>query len=144
MKQHHLSVTRTARYFTFGNSTDPANVWFVLHGYGQMAEAVVRECSVLDETLNHVVVPEGLSRFYLSGATRPDGPEVATGASWMTREDREAEIMDYVGYLDTLYDRVFDNIKRPAVTVRLLGFSQGADTACRWIDPRWRESCRSD
>ncbi len=134
MEQHHLSVTRTARYITSGNSTDPPTVWFVLHGYGQLAEPVARECSVLGANQNLVVVPEALSRFYLSDAQRLHGPDVSTAASWMTREDRESEIGDYVGYLDTLYDRVFEGIDRAKANVRVLGFSQGADTACRWID----------
>lgn len=134
MKQHHLSVTRSARYFTLGNSTDPSNVWFVLHGYGQLAKSIIRECSVLDESQNYIVVPEALSRFYFGNAQRLHGPDVSIGASWMTREDRVSEIDDYVGYLDTLYAHVFDDIERMMVTVRVLGFSQGAETACRWID----------
>jgi predicted esterase len=134
MKQHHLSVTRTARYFALGNSTNPSQLWFVLHGYGQLAQRFISEYSVLDENQNLVVAPEALSRFYFGEAQRLHGPHVSVGAPWMTREDRESEISDYVGYLDALYDRVFDDIDRSTVAVRVLGFSQGADTACRWID----------
>lgn len=134
MDQHQLSVTRTARYFTSGNSTGPSAVWFVLHGYGQLAEPVAHECSVLDADQHFIVAPEALSRFYLSDPQRLHGPDVKTAASWMTREDRESEIEDYVGYLDTLYDHIFEGIDRAKVSVHVLGFSQGASTACRWID----------
>lgn len=58
---------------------------------------------------------------------------VRVGATWMTREDRLAEIADYVGYLDTLYDEVFARVDRGAVKVLVLGFSQGVATACRWL-----------
>lgn len=51
------------------------------------------------------------------------------GATWMTREDRLAEIDDYVRYLDAVYAAVMGSAR---VSVTVLGFSQGASTACRW------------
>src|SRR2546429_2067532 len=50
----------------------------------------------------------------------------------MTREDRLAEIADYVRYLDAVYDDVFGRVDRARVTVHTLGFSQGAATVSRW------------
>ena len=36
--EHHLEVSRTARYWVLGEGTAaPREVWFVLHGYGQLA-----------------------------------------------------------------------------------------------------------
>ncbi len=80
-----------------------------------------------------MVVPEALSRFYLGDHTRPAGPDTKVGASWMTREDRLTEITDYVQYLDRLYRTIFGRVKREAVTVHVLGFSQGTATATRWL-----------
>jgi predicted esterase len=51
----------------------------------------------------------------------------------MTKEDRLLEIEDYVAYLDALYYQTFDEVDRLLVKVRVLGFSQGATTACRWL-----------
>lgn len=51
----------------------------------------------------------------------------------MTREDRLAEIDDYVGYLDALHARVFGSVDRAAVEVYALGYSQGAATVTRWV-----------
>src|SRR5207237_10690301 len=83
---------------------------------------------LLDDGRRHLVAPEGLSRFYVGeGAT-----ERRVGASWMTREDRLAEIEDYVRYLDAVYDDVFGRLDRARVTVHALGFSQGAATVSRW------------
>jgi predicted esterase len=49
----------------------------------------------------------------------------------MTREDRDAEIADYVGYLDAVADEVLGSLPpRPRLDVH--GFSQGAATASRW------------
>jgi predicted esterase len=48
----------------------------------------------------------------------------------MTREDREHEIDDYIGYLDALYNAVTGDVARR--TIVALGFSQGAATVSRW------------
>ena len=125
MAEHHLSVPRTARFFTLGNEAAPIELWFVLHGYGQLAARFIRHFEPLDDGSRLVVAPEGLSRFYIE-ANRPE----KIGASWMTREDRLAEIADYVRYLDAVYAAV-GGATRPRVVV--LGFSQGTATAARWL-----------
>jgi predicted esterase len=50
----------------------------------------------------------------------------------MTREDRLAEIDDYVRYLDLLHDRIFERLSGSNARLRVLGFSQGVATATRW------------
>lgn len=128
MQEHHVHVPRTARYFTLGaGSADARQVWFVCHGYGRLAHGFLREFHVLDDGTRLLVAPEGLSRFYT------DHVRQVVGASWMTREDRLAEITDYVKYLDTVYEHVFRSVLRSSVSVFVLGFSQGAAAAARWI-----------
>lgn len=128
MQQHHFPVPRSARYFTLGRpSNHLRQVWFVCHGYGELAHEFLRHFELLDDGQRLVIAPEGLSRYY----TDHDGGSV--GASWMTREDRLAEINDYVGFLDALYEQVFKRTDRSSVAVYVLGFSQGAHTAARWI-----------
>lgn len=123
---HHVSVPRTARFFTLGKGGDSAvEIWFVLHGYGQLAERFIRYFTPLDDGTRLVVAPEGLSRFYLES-----GRNDKIGASWMTREDRLAEIADYVRYLDAVYAAVGAEVAR---RVTVLGFSQGTATAARWL-----------
>ena len=128
-QERHLPVTRTARYFQLNEvAAHTRQVWFVCHGYGQLAEYFIRHFAPLtaaDPTLT-VIAPEGLSRFYLQGT----GGRV--GATWMTREDRLTEIEDYVGYLNHLATAVLT--AAPAtVRVTVLGFSQGAATVSRWL-----------
>src|SRR5439155_683249 len=126
MHEHHLSVSRTARYFTLGErSAAEAEVGFACHGYGQLAARFLEKLRVLDDGTRYLVAPEGLSRFYLSESPT----ERRVGASWMTREDRLAEIADYVQYLDAVYQEVFGLLDRSQVTVHALGFSQGVATA---------------
>ncbi len=83
---------------------------------------------MLDDGRRYLVAPEGLSRFYLSESPT----ERRVGASWMTREDRLAEIDDYVAYLDAVCADVFTSLDRLRVTVHALGYSQGASTVSRW------------
>ena len=131
--EHHLEVTRTARYVTVGGTADVREVWVAIHGFGQLARRFARMCAPLAAPHRLVVVPEALNRYYLP--TDPGQPpeQARVGATWMTREDREAEIRDYVGYLDTLYDAVCAPHVARGATVRVLGFSQGVATATRWF-----------
>jgi len=128
LKEHHLSVKRTARYFALGDPARAGEVWFACHGYGQLAARFLEKLRVLDDGRRYLVAPEGLSRFYLSESPT----ERRVGASWMTREDRVAEIDDYVLYLDAVYADVFGSLDRARVTVHALGFSQGTSTVSRW------------
>ena len=50
----------------------------------------------------------------------------------MTREDRLAEMEDYIRYLDLLHDGLFQVVPRQEARLRVLGFSQGVATAARW------------
>ncbi|OWP62623.1 phospholipase [Hymenobacter amundsenii] len=126
--EHQLAVTRTARYQQLGElSGATRRLWFVAHGYGQLAAYFVRHFAhlVAADPALVVIAPEGLSRFYLNGT----GGRV--GATWMTKEDRLAEIDDYVAYLNQLAAAVLPHAPNAAVTV--LGFSQGAATVSRWL-----------
>ena len=121
---HHITVPRTARYHTVG-AAEARNVWFVLHGYGQLARYFMRPFATLADGTRRIIAPEALSRFYL------DGFDGRIGATWMTSADREHEIDDYVRYLDALADEVLpETSDAPHITA--LGFSQGTATACRW------------
>jgi len=124
--EHRITVPRSARYFTIGRAEGEA--WFVLHGYAQLAARFLRHFEPLDDGTRLIVAPEGLSRFYLG-----EDSARRVGATWMTKEDRVAEIEDYVRYLDAVYGECVRSLDRAQIKVTLLGFSQGAATACRWF-----------
>lgn len=124
MIEHSILTTRTARYLTAGDAR-AADAWLIVHGYGELAQDALENFGQLQSLF--LVAPEGLSRFYMDRHRR-------VGASWMTRENRLAEIEDYRQFLN----RVHENVLSDRKSVNALGFSQGAHTVCRWasVGPR--------
>lgn len=131
-QEHHLTVQRTARYYTIGELTDQTtHVWFCLHGFGQLAQYFSQKFTGLNDGRTLIVVPEALSRSYLNSQYD------RVGASWLTREDKEHEINDYLYYLNSLYTTILESKQKANSSlfhITLLGFSQGAATACRWLN----------
>lgn len=137
MHEHHLRVGRTARYAVLGPETDPAAIrelWFVLHGYGQLAADFLRRFTPLDDGTRLIVAPEALNRFYLVDVSSSAAANRPVGATWMTREDREHEVDDYIAYLEAVQGDVVARVGGPLPwRVTVLGFSQGTATAARWV-----------
>jgi len=71
VQEHRITVSRSARYFTLGRPD--REVWFVLHGYGQLAARFLRHFEPLDDGTRLMVAPEALSRFYLGEARAERG-----------------------------------------------------------------------
>lgn len=120
------------RYFKLGEITVQTKaVWFVLHGYGQLAQYFLPKFKSLVAHNICVIAPEGLSHYYLEDAsTRSKTGSTRVGASWMTRENRLTDIENYLTYLNSIFAREIGDNKIADIT--LLGFSQGAATASRW------------
>lgn len=130
---HHLRVQRTARYCTLGGSS-PHNVWVVLHGYGQLAADFIKYFADVATDNRLIVAPEAMNRFYLVQPEKAPARDRPVGATWMTREDRASEIADYVEYLDALHDELLAAHVNAGARVHVIGFSQGAATATRWVE----------
>lgn len=132
---HEIIVPRRARYYTLGPTHGfPRELWIVCHGYGQLARRFIRQFSPIDDGTRLIVAPEGLSRFYLDPIPqRRNDPSPRIGASWMSREAREAEIADYTEYLERLTAEVRHHLAGAAPRIVVLGFSQGTATVCRWL-----------
>jgi predicted esterase len=129
VQEHRLVTTRRARYFTEGGGEQPlGESWIVLHGLGQLASVFMTYFRSIATPSRLIVAPEALNRHYImeSGSRSKDAK---IGATWMTREDRENEIADYVDFLDNVWHET--SAGAPRVTV--LGFSQGVATAARWV-----------
>ncbi len=127
MIANHIEVSRTARYWALGEGSDHiTEIWYVLHGYGQLAQFFLRKFQGQERSGRLIIAPEGAHRFYKEGYSG------RVGASWMTKEDRVHDIQDYIRYLDHLHDKISQ--EHPGAEVKVLGFSQGAATASRWVN----------
>ena len=122
-----INTAKSGRFFL---SQQPhkkiTQVWVVCHGYGQLANYFLKwfEPVFNDSTL--IIAPEGLHRFYLSGFSGK------VGASWMTKEDRETDIIDYITFMDNVINSIKGEINKD-YHLHALGFSQGVATITRWI-----------
>ena len=132
-----INYYRSEQEFRYAEEGDPnsSETWLVLHGYKQLGPRFIKKFHSQSLAGKHVVAPEGSHRFYINGNSGH------VGASWMTKEDREKDIQNYVRMLDDCLDHVMTG-KPEKKDLILLGFYQGAATAVRWlvkgsIKPKW-------
>lgn len=111
-------------------------LWIVLHGYGMLASRFARAFASVVPADTCIVAPEALSRFYIEMPRADGGHLQKVGATWLTRESRDTEIVDAHRWLDSVHDEVVAEstaARGVAPLVGVLGFSQGVATAMRWI-----------
>jgi len=125
-KAEYLNIELKTRYYSIGNLNENTKIiLFAFHGYGQLAAYFGKHFEKLGSEY-FVVIPEGLHRFYIKGT------EGRVGASWMTKEDRETDILNQSTYLNSLLNGI--NVSHHTnAKLCILGFSQGVATAMRWI-----------
>ncbi len=122
----YIKIQKTARVVTEGkNNLNLRSVWLIAHGYGQLATFFIEKFEKIYGDENLFIVPEGLHRYYINGFIG------RIGASWMTAEEREKDIEDYVVYMDQVYETYIKPLDEKII-VNALGFSQGGATICRW------------
>jgi predicted esterase len=127
MQKHQITIQKTAHYVTIGEINEQTeNVWFVIHGYGQLAEYFIKKFEVLDDGKTIIIAPEALSKFYLKEFSG------RVGATWMTKYERDSEITDYINYLNQLYFFFLQGFDINKLKINILGFSQGTATVARW------------
>ena len=134
MTVRHIAAVKTARYVVLGPEDGPVReIWMACHGYGQLAAYFARHFRAVERPGRLVVVPEGLNRFYLDGGD--GGRYERVGASWTTRDGREADIADTNRYLDDVFVAVCARAEADVQAVPLVGFgfSQGTATVTRWL-----------
>lgn len=126
--ENFINTRKSARYYILGDSSNKINtVWFVFHGYGQLAKDFIKIFEVIKNKNTIVIAPEASNKFYLRGFNGK------IGATWMTKEDRENEIEDYVTMINNIYREISKQIDLKNTKINVLGFSQGTHTAVRWL-----------
>jgi predicted esterase len=122
----NINIQKTGRISVHGQIEKSKTLLIALHGYGQLVPYFIRKFHQVNSDDILVIAPEGLHRFYLNGTSG------RVGASWMTKEARLDDIEDNINYLNQVYSVYNQNHTFQKVIV--LGFSQGAATAARWIE----------
>ncbi len=132
MKSVELSFNYKARYFKSGDITDSTkHLVFAFHGYGQLAKYFIRKFESVATKETVVIAPEGLHNFYLEDVnSRNQTKNNRVGATWMTRENRLMDIENYLTYLNSI---LVSEMANKDIPLTVLGFSQGAATATRWV-----------
>lgn len=126
--QAHYSVSHEPTF-------QEKEVWIVFHGYGQLAEFFIQKFLPYDNPDCLIIAPEGTNYSYLNGF------QGRVGANWMTRHEREVAIENNHRFLDTLMENILSEFEEAPV-IHVLGFSQGAATATRWVS-RWSSRTKS-
>ena len=121
MIEKDISLAQKRRYYQ-NNLEGKKHILLALHGYGQLAQFFYRKFNIIDQDWG-LVVPEGPHRFYLNGSSG------RVGASWMTKEWRNQDILENNAYLIALVNVIHE--ENPTAQIHLLGFSQGGATAAR-------------
>jgi len=133
--EDRFEVPRPVRALRLGDVGSATQAyWVALHGYGETAATMAARTRWPVTPGRAWCFPEAPHRFYVTegqgGRAHADLP---VGASWMTRELREADIAANHAYLDAVVARA----QLPmAAGLRIIGFSQGSATAARWAAAR--------
>jgi predicted esterase len=131
--QKEVTYLATNTYLSLNNLTaSTKNIWMAFHGIGYLSRYFTGHFKILDPVENYILAPQAPSKYYLNGQYKH------VGASWLTRENTEAEIANVLRYVNEVY-----NTEAAASSCNLLvfGFSQGVSVATRWV-ARSKISCR--
>jgi predicted esterase len=129
IKENQIRISKSARYFVLGADKGIIKkIWFVFHGYGQLAKEFLEEFKIMNDENTLVVALEGLNKFYVRGF------HGKVGSCWMTKECRTEEISDYVNMINMVYEEIISSPDRAELDISVLGFSQGTHTAVRWLN----------
>ncbi|WP_373492783.1 alpha/beta hydrolase [Aquiflexum sp.] len=121
-KYQHTAQYRTSHVI----NRNEKEIIIALHGYGQLSEFFLKKLEPIFSEDKLIVVPEATNYAYLEGFSG------RVGANWMTLHERESAITNNNDYLNGLLENILLKYRiRPIVKV--MGFSQGAATATRWV-----------
>ena len=127
-KEKSLSYTITNTYSTLNQKTKKTRtIWLAFHGIGYLSRYFLKYFKHLDPEKNYIIAPQAQSKYYLNGSYRH------VGASWLTKENTEAEIENMLNYLDAVF--VAENLQE-IENLNIFGYSQGVSVATRFVARR--------
>jgi predicted esterase len=130
--EKEISYQITNTYTTVNKLTAKTkNVWLVCHGIGFLSRYFSIYFEMLNAEENYIIAPQASSKYYVKNEYKH------VGASWLTKENTEAEIKNVMTNLNAIYkaEQITAN-----VNFYVLGFSQGVSVAMRWV-ARYKIPC---
>jgi len=125
MKEKEIAYQITNTYTTLNELTaNTKNVWFVCHGIGFLSRYFIKFFDELNPEENYIIAPQASSKYYLKNEYKH------VGASWLTKENTQAEIKNVMANFNAIYQA--EQIPEH-VNFFVLGFSQGVSVAMRWV-----------
>ncbi|WP_373521550.1 alpha/beta hydrolase [Aquiflexum sp.] len=121
-KYQHTAHYRTSHVV----NRNEKEILIALHGYGQLSEYFLKKLEPIFRDDRLIVVPEATNYAYLEGFSG------RVGANWMTRHEREFAIENNHNYLNGLLENILLKYRNKPI-IKVMGFSQGAATATRWV-----------
>lgn len=123
-----VGYNSTNTYETLNDFTDETkNVWIVFHGIGYLSKYFLKYFDELNPVDNYIIAPQAPSKYYLNSSYKH------VGASWLTKENTEAEINNNLNYLDAILKvETMFSIRN----LIIFGYSQGVSMAARWVAQR--------
>lgn len=126
--QKEVFYTATNTYHTLHEfSGKTKNVWVVFHGMGYLSKYFINYFSELNSEENFIIAPQAPSKYYQDKSFKH------IGASWLTRENTQAETKNIIRYVDAVFKK---EITRDIPRLIVLGYSQGVSIAARWVANR--------
>ena len=123
-----VSYKSTNTYETLNDLTDKTkNVWIVLHGIGYLSKYFLKYFDELNAIDNYIIAPQAPSKYYLNNSYKH------VGASWLTKENTETEIVNNLNYLDAILE---EETILSSLNIIIFGYSQGVSMAARWVAQR--------
>jgi len=133
-KEKSLSYKISNTYSTLNEKTEKTRtVWLVFHGIGYLSRYFLKYFKHLDPEENYIIAPQAHSKYYLNGEYRH------VGASWLTKENTEAEIENMLNYLDEIL--ITENLSE-VENLNIFGYSQGVSVATRFVARR-KTQCKN-
>lgn len=127
MEEYRFKTQINSKFYLSSPLTSRVKkIWIVFHGYGQLGKYFIKKFNTFSSDENVFIAPQALNQFYLKGFTG------RVGSTWMTSEDREQKIEDYVNYLLNLDDLIL-SLENSNAEINVLGFSQGGNTMSRYL-----------